>query len=894
MKVWATILMGGWLSVYCQTPLEQAEFFEKRIRPVLAEKCYPCHSAQLKTPMGGLRLDSRAGALKGGDSGPAIVPGAPDQSLLLKALSYQDLRLKMPPTGKLPDEQIADFSSWIQMGASETHSDAAPRAETKRGIDFDRERNYWAFRPVQDPLPPAVKNKDWVTSPIDRFILAKLEEKGLKPAPPADKRSLIRRVTFDLTGLPPAPDEIADFLNDQSPHGFEKVVDRLLASPHYGERWARHWMDLVRFAETNGHEFDNDKVDAWRYRDYLIRAFNQDVPYNQLIKEHIAGDLLPSKRISPDGSQWESPVGTSFYWFGEVLNSATDSVKSRADEVDNQIDVASKAFLGLTVACARCHDHKFDPVPTTDYYALAGILHSTDIHEAVIDSPSRAREIAAVRQNVKAFTRPPPVQPRSGDIVFDEFTSWRVDGQAFGDFPVQGAANSLAAGSDKFVGSLTSAKFPMPKTYVHVRLAGTKADAQLKEKGDLRFTIVADGYKSQHLAPDGTGLFHWKTLRMTLERGRICYFEIVDRSREGHIVVDKIVLSDFQDPPAGDELPAQADAAEVDVRVPESAFATIAADRDPHNVRVHIRGNHNNPGEEVPRRFPRIIAGEQQPAIKNGSGRLEMAEWMASPRNPLAARVAVNRIWQHHFGHGIVRSTDNFGKTGEPPTHPELLDYLATRFIESGWSVKAMHRMMVLSSVYRMSSRTGENAAPVDPQNRLLHHMPVRRLEAEAIRDAILALSGRLDRRMFGPSVPPHISPHQDGRGKPKSGPIDGDGRRSIYIQVRRNFLTPMFLAFDYPPPISAIGARGVSTVPTQALLMMNNEFVTAHADLWARRALARAAGPEARLTWMFETAFGRPPEPWELRETMQFVASQSWADLAHVLFNSAEFIYIR
>jgi cytochrome c553 len=850
---------------------QQVEFFEKKIRPVLAEKCYGCHNAKLKTPMGGLRLDSRDALLKGGDSGPAIVAGDPAHSRLIAAISYKE-DLKMPPTGKLSDEQQADFSAWVRMGAPDPRTSSTALAAEKKGYDFTAGRKFWAFRPLSHVTPPGAAG-----NPIDAFVLDKLDVQGLKPAPPADKRALLRRVTYDLIGLPPTPEELADFISDKTPNAYQKVVDRLLASPKYGERWGRHWLDLVRYAETNGHEFDDDKLDAWRYRDYVIRAFNQDLPYDQFIREHIAGDLLPNKRLNSDSSALESPVGTSFYWFGEVLNSATDSVKSRADEVDNQVDVVSKAFQGLTVACARCHDHKFDPIPTADYYALAGVMHSTEVQESVIDSPVRREQIEAVRQQIA----PPLASPVSPS----QFADWRVSGAAFRNAPQQGIANSAESGSDKFVGSLTSPKFRMPKLWVHVRIGGTKSDAKLKENAPLRFTMVADGYKGMHLASDGDETPHWKSMRMTLAIGRMCYFEIVDRSPDGHIVVDKIVFSDSKEPPA-DEAPAIARPQLLESEIPPSAFATVASDWESHNVRIHIRGNHKNLGEEVPRRFLQIVAGENQKPITSGSGRLEMANAIANPENPLTARVMVNRIWQHHFGYGIVRSVDNFGKMGDRPTHPELLDFLASEFIKSGWSIKAMHRMILLSATYQMSSKVDAAAAKVDPENKLLHHMPVRRLEAEGVRDSILAVSGTLDPTMYGPSVPPHISSYQDGRGKPAAGPLDGNGRRSIYIQVRRNFLTPMFLAFDYPLPISTIGTRGTSTVPSQALIMMNNEFVTAQAAKWAELG--------GGLTRMYEQAFSRPPDAKESAEITEFLKDHSWTDLAHVLLNSPEFLYLQ
>ena len=1146
-------LQFGWfvllsVSIQAADPTrEEIEFFEKGIRPLLVEKCYSCRSSQSPMAMGGLRLDTAEAVLRGGDSGPAVVPGAPEKSLLIKAVTYRDLQLKMPPMGRLKDEEIQRLKTWIEMGAPDPRKEAASHIEPATGIDFEKARGFWAFREIQKPTLPGVQLSRWVRSPIDLFVLAQLENKGLKPAPPAGKYAWLRRVTFDLTGLPPQPQEIDAYLADTSAAAQQRVVDRLLASPHYGERWARHWLDLVRFAETNGHEFDNDKLDAWRYRDFVIRSFNQDIAYDQFVKEHIAGDLLPQKRLSADGSHWESPLATGFYWFGEVLNSATDSVKSRADEVDNQIDVLTKAFLGLTGACSRCHDHKFDPIPTSDYYALAGFLHSTTMTETVVDSPSTVKEILAgrariadingridvllrpalvdhvqslksyllgaaevlsenaaargraaqtiaqkrrlfhkllsawveriesaekepeslffpyatvlarlrgeekssfetawaqVRQAMHSSARATAVPSRQerGDLLFEafeaaEFADWTIAGQAFGNAPVhrlapnqplrdfrgQGLASSFGV-SNQMVGSLTSRKFKIPKLFVHVLMGGSREESK-GEKARLRFTVVADGHKSLHLLPKGEAGLQWMTLRLTKEIGRQGYFEIVDRSTSGHIVVDQILLSDSREPPRQSHPPSsemlslaaqgelqsleglaetyrglflralpphsdslgvlallsptgrledlapnqstlrnqassqpvaqwtgaalvgasryspdtaaartnntllgrtatrlselelrklQAERKQWELQIPESVFGMIGTDEEAHDVRVHIRGNHKNLGEVAPRRFLQIIAGEKQTPVREGSGRLQLAERMVHPQNPLTARVMVNRLWKHHFGKGIVRSVDNFGETGERPTHPELLDFLAQRLIESGWSIKAMHRLMVLSSTYAMASQSQPEVEKLDPENKWLHRMPVQRLEAESIRDAILAVAGNLDPKTLGPSVPPHISAYQDGRGKPESGPLDGNGRRSIYIQVRRNFLTPMFMAFDYPLPISAIGRRSVSTVPSQALLLMNNEFVARQADSWAQRLLRHESAPENLVRKMFLAAFGRPASPKEIAETLGFAREQRerhavltaaaseaqigqrvWADVAHVLFNSAEFIYV-
>ena len=1004
----------------CLAPLaaqptpEQLEFFEKKIRPLLVEHCYACHSGDTMAAAG-LRVDTRETIRKGGSRGPAVSPGSPEASVLLEAVSYADLDLKMPPSGKLSDEQIADLRLWIEMGAPDPREGVslAPTVEPT-AYDFEQEREFWSFRPVEEPAQPRVSRPGWVRTPVDAFLLAKLEEKGMQPAPPADKRTLIRRVSFDLTGLPPTPEEIEAFLADESADAWQTLVERLLASPHYGERWARHWLDLVRFAETNGHEFDNDKLDAWRYRDYVVRVFNQDVPYNRFVAEQIAGDLLPDPRLTPDGSRLDSPIGAGFYWLWEVLNSPTDSEKARADQVDNQLDVLGKTFFGMALGCARCHDHKFDPLPTADYYALAGVMHSTHLHEQNIDAPQRAAKIRALReeaaareaeQSIATVTGPEllagdlahavaepshplyplaklaaesekpfaerlaemreemrgwaakadpahPLWAERGDQVWEDFSDgyerWDVEGAAFGPSPADGIASSYPGKRDEFVGILATRKFRIPAPHLHVRMAGTPAEGRINGAAPIRFTLWADDHPSQNKPVPESGRMEWVSIPLVKEKGRVGYLQIVDRSREGHIAVDKIVFSQSAEPPpiagpvdervlgllddssiqsleglaAGYALLAVSDPAlaraigelinpaepvELPEAVPESAFAMSSMDHDPHNVRIHQRGNHKNLGEEVPRRFLTIVAGQDQQPFSQGSGRLELAQWASSDENPLTARVMANRVWKHHFGSGIVRSTDNFGHTGDPPTQPELLDWLAYRFVENGWFVKDLHRQILYSNAYRMDSRATEEAADKDPDNKLLSHMPVRRLEAEAIRDSVLSVAGTLNLAVGGESVPPHISPFQDGRGKPATGPLDGEGRRSLYIQVRRNFLTPLFLAFDYPQPFATIGRRGVSAVPSQALMLLNNELIHQQAKRWAQREIEVHRTADARLDDMFVRAFGRAPQADERAEIEEFLGSQAalydgaspedprvWTDLAHVLFNSTEFVFVR
>ena len=1069
------------LGASAQQP-ENYEHFEKHIRPLFAEKCYSCHSVETMA-QGELRLDSKEALLRGGSRGAALVPGDPSASLLVTAVSYGWLELQMPPTGRLSEQEIEHLETWVRMGAPDPRSDAARVAVQEGGIDLAAGKQFWSFRPVGDPVPPAVKDKSRVRNDIDRFVLARMESEGLDPAADTDRLTLLRRVTFDLTGLPPTPAEIESFMADQDPDAYQRVVERLLGSPHYGERWGRHWLDLVRWAETNGHEFDNNKLDSWRYRDYVIESFNADLPYNRFLQEQIAGDLLPP-RLSDDGTHFVNPVASGMYWLWEILNSPTDSVKARADQIDNQIDVLSKATQGLTVACARCHDHKFDPIPTADYYSLFGILNSTHISEICINSPERDREIreiaariAEVNHGIETLLR--SVRPRgvptladrlvsaAGEMASDEptklgselqyavgepshwlypfartaveqakpdapsfaewmsrlreemagwsakadrdhpiwaeredevyedfeqgFGKWKPTGVAFGDGPVravppgqelggfsgQAIAASYGGGADSLVGTLTTEKFRMPARFVHVRLAGPKYPGALREKAPVRFTVIADEHKSGHTMPDGSGRLQWHTVAMTKERGRICSIEIIDRDRNGSIAVDQIVFSSDPKPPpisdpvhprilalVGDDsvqslehlaLAYQGLAAdlagsgdldrrdgavlagilghvnpedaaewldesgerqferlaarrrELNDSVPESVFAMSSRDWMPEDSAIHVRGNHKNPGEIAPRQFLQVIAGTDQQPFRDGSGRVSLAKQIASDSNPLTPRVMANRVWQHHFGRGIVPTPDDFGRMGEEPSHPDLLDYLSRRFVDSGWSVKELHRVIVTSSTYRASSTESDRAMQSDPSNRLLSHFPVRRLEAEAIRDSVLSVAGTIDLTVGGPGIPPHVSVYQDGRGKPESGPLDGLGRRSVYLQVRRNFLPPLFLAFDYPLPISTAGRRGVSAVASQALLMLNNEFVNGQAALWADREMDAHGQPEDRIRSMYVQAFGREPFESEIAEVKRFLGNQAaargvsdandpqvWADFAHAIFNTAEFLFVR
>ncbi len=699
---------------------QPTDFFEKSVRPVLATNCFECHGKAKQRS--GLRLDSRDAMMSGGDSGPAIVPGRPEESLLVKAIHYMDDELKMPPKGQLKAEEIAALTTWVKQGAHWPQAVAASRTATKTsGFQITAEdRAFWSFQPIANPPLPKVQDKGWPKTTIDHFILAKLEAIKLHPAEPADKRTLLRRATFDLIGLPPTPEEIDAFLKDESPDAFAKVVDRLLASPHYGERWARHWLDVARYGEDQAHTFQARKYpQGFRYRDWLVRAFNDDLPYDQFLVQQIAADLMESPN-QLDNLPALGLFATGPVYYGDRL---------KLDQIDDRIDTLTRGVLGLTVACARCHDHKFDPISTNDYYSLAGVIASTDYVEISLEPG-------------KEGTPLPPLDPKDKE------------------------------------------KKPAPKgPFIHA-------------------------------------------------------------------------LKDVS---------------------------------SPVTMRVHIRGNPKTLGDEVPRRMMAILTDEAAPPFTKGSGRLELAKAIASKDNPLTARVMVNRIWQHHFGKGLVRTPSNFGELGERPTHPELLDHLATKFIASGWSVKKLHRDIVLSATYQQ----GSDASPtreqgLDAENKLLSRANRRRLEVEAWRDAMLAVSSKLDRTIGGPSSD-LASP--DNR------------RRTLYGAVSRHELNSLLRLFDFPDPNLTSDERTVTTVPLQQLFVLNSEFMVNNAKALVARLTKDASDDAERIRNAFVLLYGRPATERELQLGLSFLAASSpseqsprlsrWEQYAQVLLSTNEFLYV-
>ncbi len=773
---------------------QEIDFFEKKIRPVLADHCYKCHSADAEKLKGSLLVDTREGIRSSGDSGHAVVPGDVEGSLLIKAIRYTDSELQMPPKkdgAKLPDEVIANFEQWVKMGAPDPRDG---KVVAKKTWDMEKGREHWSFQPPQKSAPPAVKDTAWAKSDIDRFVLAGLEQHELKPVGDADARTLLRRVYFDLIGLPPSPEEVETFAKDKNPKAFEKVVDKLLASPQYGERWSRHWLDVARYAESSGKEINIAYPHAWRYRDYVIKAFNDDKPYDRFLKEQIAGDLLPIK----DDTQWaEHLVATGFLAIGPKSHNTRDSRQFALDVADEQIDAVSQGMLGLTVACARCHDHKFDPVPQADYYALAGIFLSTE-----------------TRFGTPRYIQNNQVAPL---IALPE-TAKVAPALAFSPQEIEGMERRLAQFEKQRDDALEEARAKGERSFGNPRVQGATIQIAILEKLLDRYDET--GKPNKHLA----------------------------------------------------------------MGVQEKTYTRDTA--------LLQRGEMDKPLDTVPRGFVQVLSRKEPAKISNGSGRLELANWIASRDNPLTARVMANRVWLHLFDKGIVPTPDNFGTTGQAPTDQKLLDTLAVKFMDNGWSVKKLVREMVLSRTYQLASDYSEASYAVDPDNAWHWRMSKRRLDAESIRDAMLSIAGKLD------LAPPQASPvakvegsvllalrPQGGGGRPgmrsmgAGAPPPDPTYRSVYLPIVRDQAPEALATFDFAESSLVVGDREDTTVPSQALYLMNNATVQKLSEAMADRLLAKKLRGAELGKAAFSTAYSRPPTQGELKATTDFFAK----------FNAAE-----
>jgi cytochrome c553 len=921
------VLFAPLASAQEQPDRKGLEFFEKKVRPILVERCYKCHSAQAEKLKGGLYLDSREGVLKGGDLGPAIVPGDIEKSRLVKAVRWSDEDLQMPPKQKLAAEQVADLEAWVKMGAPDPRSAASPAPPKKQiGLSIAEGRKFWAYRPPERPALPSVRDAGWPKSEIDRFVLSRLESAGLRPAPAAEKDVLLRRLTYDLIGLPPSPEEVDAFVRDGSPDAYEKVVDRLLASRQFGERWGRHWLDVARFAESLTLRGFIMK-EAWRYRDYVIEAFNADVPFDRFVREQIAGDLLPAGSLEDRRRQI---VATAFLMMGNTNLEEQDKKQLEMDAVDEQLDAVSRAFLAQTVTCARCHDHKFDPIPTRDYYAMAGILKNSRMLEHAnvskwIEAPlpmEPAREaeakkheeaVAALEARIKAEkakTAPPPkLEPGKTPkvlaiadvhgLVVDDAQAVKVGEWMHSTHT--GAYIGAGYLHDKNEGkgekSLTFDP-DLPDGKYEVRFAYSPGTSRAT---NVPVTILsADGEKTvavneQENPPVEGRYVSLGQYRFENNQG---YVIVSNDGTKGHVTADAVVFipADKVGAPAGEPKPAKettATARELEAEFkklqesgPKRDMAmALREEKEIRDVRIHVRGSVHNLGDPAPRGFLQVAVMGDAPAIPaDRSGRLELAEWLAGRANPLTARVFANRAWHWLFGAGLVRTTDNFGTTGERPSHPELLDWLALRFVEGGWSVKKLVRLIVTSSTYRMSSAAAK-APDADPENRLLWRMNRRRMDAECIRDTLLRVSGRLKLEGGGPSYPASLAADYAYK--------HADPRRSVYVPVFRNSLPEIFEVFDFGDASVVNGRRDVSTVAPQALFLLNNPFVADQARGAAERLLAeRHADDRARVERAYRWALGRRPTDSEAAVALRHASGDpraAWASIFHALFCSIE-----
>lgn len=1075
---------------------DKVEFFEKRIRPVLMNECAECHGE--KKQKGGLRVDTREALRRGGDAGPAVVPGDPAKSLLLASIKHLDPDLQMPEKKpKLDNNIISDFEKWIAEGADDPREGTPNREEDSTAV-LARAKKMWAFQPVRSQEPPVVADAAWSDRPVDRFLLKAMESKGVKPASDADPYTLIRRLSYILTGLPPSADEVKSFVESATVDraaAVKATIDRLIASPAYGEHFARQWLDVVRYAETHGAENDDILPEAWHFRDYVIRAFNGDVPFNDLIREHLAGDQLPTPRRYQGCN--ESVIGTAFLRFVEFNHAAVDVKREESTIVENQLDALGKAFQGLTISCARCHDHKFDPVLQRDYYALFGVMTSSRVLMQQLEDPADFhREDEALRQ-LKAELKSVLARHWKQNLGTwpQRLNEARAALHASGDFKIENDPKAMPPGWLGVFRNSEANEVEHP-FYPLARLARIKPDdalgfeAEWKKisaraiaedskprlasaaqvigdftRGDLsgwfrsgglltqptaagEFTLAADGpsivrmvqpagYYSNVLSQRHAGSLRSKDfildgdrirvlacgerdarLRLVIEnfqgdsvlfasatrdlavptlrwfelnireswKGRRAYVEFINRDDKpyrgvvgkdkpgmhrdtdgrsafgvvrvmqekgaerstaplgltgdfwrtppsswdamvGHFVAEVqtaleawssdwcddrharligalVEAGIFDNQVAGGHPAARLVQAyrELEARIPIGTRTPGLID-DPTalDAQLQSRGEWKLAKDKVPRAFLTALGGA--PCGGDRSGRLALAEAIVDPQNPLTARVYVNRVWQWLFGRGLVATSDNFGALGEAPSHPELLDYLATQFIAHGWSTKWLVRELASTRAWQLASEPLAGSGEKDPGNLLLSHAPIRRLTAEMIRDGLLRAPGTLRAEAAGgPSIPVWLPDTLLDEFRPKSGPLDGDNRRSVYLEMRRNFPTDLLRVFDQPKPSASIGRRSLTTVPAQSLALLNDPFVQQQAQRWGAQVAAKKDQPaEIRLEAMYLSAFGRNPVEAEISRARDFLASSggadepaAWSEFAHALFNMKEFIFLR
>ncbi len=993
---------------------EQVQVFEAKVRPLLVEHCYKCHSASAEKVRGGLLLDTREGLLQGGDTGPAITPGKPEESLLIEAIRYEDPANQMPPKGKLPPEAIATLTDWVKQGAPDPRTGISKPVKKARVIDLVAEAQHWAYQPLKVIDPSGLPDVGTWTNPIDRFVESKRREKGLKSNDPASKRALIRRVSFDLIGLPPSPEEVAGFLADNSDDAYKKLVDQLLASPRHGERWARHWLDLARWGESHGFEHDYDRPTAYPYRDFVIEALNQDLPFDTFARWQIAGDEL-----APENPLALKATGFLAAGTHSTQITANQVEKERYDELDDMVNITGTAFLGLTFGCARCHDHKFDPIPTKDYYRLAATFTTTVRSEVELNLDPEGFRQAVARHDAEHKPYVDRLHHYEKNELASQFQAWEASrsGKSEGpqwvvldvakleskggatltkiadgvlkatgtnaefdtytitapcDMPsitavkIEALAdNSLAAGgpgraaNGNFAltnfGLTIGPRFGIGKTET-AKLINPKAT--FEQSGLPIAAAIDDDPKSAWAIDPQFGKDHAAVFELAQDvrpdGGATLVFTLDFQNNAGHnFGAFRISATDSPRPVGLDSSGLPANVAKIleiptTQRSPEqvaealawyktidATWRTLKAAIDDHDktapkpkgekamisteglpaVRLHTqggdflekthllrRGDPNQKTEVVEPGFLQVLArapestwkAEPPKGWRTSYRRVALANWLTDTdkgAGQLMARVIVNRLWQHHFGRGLVSTPSDFGKQGEPPSHPELLDWLASELIQGGWKLKPIHRLMVTSATYQQSSSVDPARQSVDPDDMYLWRYPKRRLEAEAIRDAMLASSGMLDERMYGPGSLDERMP-----------------RRSIYFTIKRSKLIPMMTLFDAPDALTGMAARGTTTIAPQSLMIMNSPIVRSWAEAFARRVAVRAPSPSDSVRLAYEIALGRGPDDQELQDALSFLDAQvkahadqpateqsraALADLCQVLMGLNEFVFV-
>ncbi|MDX2039660.1 MAG: PSD1 and planctomycete cytochrome C domain-containing protein [Acidobacteriota bacterium] len=791
------------------------DFFERKIRPVLATNCYGCHASKMKSPMGGLALDTKSGLLKGGDSGPVIVPGKPAESLLLRAMRYSDPKLKMPPANRLADAVIADFEQWIAAGAPDPRVETVAVTAKPRGIDFDKGRQWWAFQPVREIAAPNLRQTSWPRTKVDRFILAKLEQNKLTPSAEADARTLILRATLDLTGLKPSYEEVESFANDKDPRRYEKLIDRLLASPRYGERWGRYWLDVARYAE-NGDTGGNRQAYpyAWRYRDWVIEAVNNDLPYDRFIKQQLAADLMPGTSRNDLRALGYLGMAPSEWKEKKLSKELIDNLL--LEEWDERVDAVGRGMLGLSVACARCHDHKFDPISQKDYYALAGIFASTSpaIRPLREIDPATETKYLAARHRVTEL---------NGLLGF--LTEEKTLDQGIAKPKAEACRAEMNALKDEM--KALQEQYPeLVESVTRIGAPRNQANAG-KPKPDPKALAAAAAKRAE-------------------EEAKAPFINAVH---------DAAMDSDG----------SYAD------YTPLTIKPGVARD-----LPVFARGNSAAPGEIVPRHFLTVLSKNTPSVFKRGSGRLELAEKILTDAAPLSARVIVNRVWGWHFGKHLVTTPSDFGDRGERPTHPELLDDLTARFIANGWSLKWLHREIMLSATYRQASKPRPEAALIDEENKWMWRMQPRRLDAEAIRDCMLQAAGKLNLEMYGPSL------NLDN--------LDNT-RRTVYGRINRGGSSDILRLYDFPNPFQHSPSRNLTITPLQELFVLNSPFIKQLSSALAK-AVEADADATTRVRNLYRKILLRDPNAAEIKVALSYLNSATSEQLAQVLLATNEEVF--